>query len=268
MKGATVRKASTFCDGGLSVSLGATAPVGSSFVLTANQNDGNTVDDSDFNIGRLNDAGSAVDFNFGSTCGGPQSMLAQVVTLPNIVVTRGVNTMAMGSLTRGVADPPAPSSGVLLAQWRAPVSGAGICDRTIRTELQGASVNFSRGNASATCAGAQLPAIVWDKIDFKNTASVQQVGVTMGVGTGLMTTTINAVDRTRTLVFTGAQGSTGQAIGEGTHPGTTNTTDYLGDVSAALTLAGAGYQSTSLSSRRGSTLGSSKWTVYVVELNP
>ena len=90
----------------------------------------------------------------------------------------------------------------------------------------------------------------------------------MGVGTATATGTVTAVDRTRTLVFTSSQGLTGQALGEGALAGSTNTTDFLGDVSASLTLGGTAYQSTQLSAQRGSAVGSSRWTAYVVELVP
>ena len=270
VKGATVRKATTFCDGGLSVPLSSAAPLTTSFVLTANENNGNTIDDSDFNIGKLNAAGTAVDFEFGSICSGPQSMLAQVVTLPNILVKRAVTSIAAASPERLIADPPPPQAAVLLAQWRAPTGVPGICDRAVRPELVGNSLSFSRGNASASasCTALGLTPLVYEKVDFRATALVQQLAVTMAAGASNAGVALTAVDRTRTLVFTGGQGSMGQSLGEGTHLGSTNTTDYLGDVSITLTLGGNGYQSTQLMTRRASTLGSSRWSAYVVELIP
>ena len=266
VKGATVRKVETYCDGGLSMPLVPAAPAGSTFVLSANQNNGNVIDDSDFDVGRLNDAGTAVDFDFGGTCGGPQSLLAQVVTLPNIVVTHGTVSISAADSALSLVEAPAPQSGVLFAQWRGATNSPGICDRTVRASLQGTSLDFSRANGSTTafCTASVLGPLSYDKVDFRNTASVQQVNVTMGVGTTMSTSTVAAVDRTRTLVFSGSQASTGQALGEGTHQGTTNTTDYLGDVSATFTFASP----TQLTSRRASSLGASRWTAFVVELKP
>ncbi len=270
VKGATVQKAQIFCDGGLSVPLATAAPVGSSFVLAASRNDGTIIDESDFNLAHLNAAGTAVDFTFFTTCSSPYEMVAQVVTLPGIGVERAFTDLAAASAKRTLVIPPAPQSGVLLAQWKVPKIGPGICDRALRPELVGTSVNFSRGNGStnAFCSATALATVLYEKVDFKATASAQQVPIAMGAGTGSTSVTVTAVDRTRTLVFAGGQGSTGQSLGEGTHPGTTNATDFLGDVSVSLTLGGTGYQSTQLNARRGSMLGSSRWSAYVLELLP
>ena len=271
VKGSTVRRVSTVCDGGLSIPLGSAAPPGSSFVLTANENDGTTINDSDFNIARLNDAGTAVDFSFGGPCTGPQSMLAQVVTLPGITVVRGTSSLPSGMTLRSFNDPPTPQAGVLFAQWGAPSGTAGICDRAIRAELNANSINFSRANGSSTafCTTLGVAPIQYEKVDFRTTASVQQVNTTLGVGNLSTTLTLGAaVDRTRTLVFTGGQGSSGQGLGEGTHVGNSNSSDFIGEVALSFSLPGTATQATQLAARRGSMLGASRWTVWVVELIP
>lgn len=270
VKGATVRRVDTTCDGGLSVALGSTAPPNGSFVLTANDNDGTIINDNDLNVARLTDAGTAVDFFFGGACQGEQSMGAQVVTLPTVVVSRGFTTLAVGSTTRSISDPPPPTQGVLLAQWTTNAGGAGICDRVLRTELQGNSLNFVRanGSAAAVCTATAVPQISYERVDFKATATVQQVSTTLAAGSAMGTATIPTVDRTRTLVFTGSHSSMGLGLGEGTLVGNSGTTDFLGDVAGTFTLGGSGYQSTQLVVRRATTQGASRWSVWVVELIP
>ncbi|MBS1153047.1 MAG: hypothetical protein H6Q89_4745 [Myxococcaceae bacterium] len=197
-------------------------------------------------------------------------MLAQVVTLPGIVVKRGTTSLAAGAAVRSLNDPPPPVAGVLLAQWMLAITGPGVCDRTLRPELIGNAVSFSRGNGStnAFCTASSLSTVFLEKVDFRSTALVQQVQLTMGTGTAMTSATLTPVDRTRTLVFTGAQGSTGQSLGEGTHLGTTNTTDLFGEISVSLGLGGTAFQSTQLEARRSSSLGASRWTAFVVELIP
>ncbi len=272
VKGATVQKAQTNCDGGsnIAIPIATSAPIGSSFVLSAGHNIGNAVDDNDFNIARLNGAGTGLEFLFGGICASNQGMLGQVVTMPNITVTRGTTTLAEGIAQRTIVESPAPQSGVLLAQWLAPSVGPAICDRTIRPELNGALVSFSRGNGSVApfCAMQVLSQVFYEKIDFKTAASVQQISVMMGANIGATMATITAVDRTRTLVFTGGQASMGQSLGESAHEGTTNTTDFQGEVAVLLSLGGTGFESTQLVALRASMLGASRWSAYVVELAP
>jgi hypothetical protein len=270
LTGATVRRVETYCDGGLTAPLSGVANPANSFVLTANENDGTIVNDSDFNVARLNDAGTAVDFFFGGGCTGTQSMSVQVVTLPLISISRGMTTVAVGATTRSIADPPPATQGVLFAQSTTNAGGAGICDRVYRTELQGNSEVFTRanGSAAAACTATNTPALLYERVDFKTRATVQQVNVNLAAGSMGTTTAIAAVDRTRTLVFTGSHSSMGLGLGESTHVGNSGTTDFLGDAVGSFGLGGTAYTSTQLQTSRRSAQGASRWGVWVVELIP
>jgi len=92
--------------------------------------------------------------------------------------------------------------------------------------------------------------------------------VSMPSNSSLLNSSLNAVDRTRTLVLTGGQGGLGQAYGETNFPGDTNGQDILGELGVQLSLGGNAYQSVQLVSRRSSVQGDGKWTVYVVEIRP
>jgi hypothetical protein len=271
VKGATVRKVEAICDGGApSLPLVPPAPAASTFLLTAQFNDGQLVNENDFNIARLNAAGSSVDFDFGFCTGNVGSLMAQVVTLPNISVDRGNTSIAADGSSANVSAAPAPASGVLLAQWQVPVLGqSGICDLTLRPELSGPNVHFSRGvDAGGFCTAPALGNIAWERVDFKATAAVQQLTISMNATVDTITANLNPVDRTRTLLFTGAGGALGQGLGESNYPGNPDGLDFFGEVSAALTLRGSSYQATGLQAKRESKLGASQWTVYVVELRP
>jgi hypothetical protein len=147
----------------------------------------------------------------------------------------------------------------------------GVCPFGVRPEISTKDVVLSRGyDAGGFCESVALSDIFVERVDFKNTAAIQQLTLAMSPDAGSLTAAILPVDRTRTLVLTGGQGVMGQALGEGTHPGSVDGVDYLGEVAAQLSLvvtAGA-YQSSQLKAQRQSVNGAARWTVYVVELKP
>jgi hypothetical protein len=271
VRGASVRKAFAICNGtAISVPLSSAAPVATSFILTAQDNSTDSVNNNDFNIAQLSSTGTAVDYNFSPACADQQSGLsAQVVTLPNIAVDRGTTSIAAGANLTTIGAGPTPQSGVVFAQWHIDTEEEGICDRSVRPYLTGSNINLSRGNgAGAFCTTLDLPVVAYERVDFKNTAAVQQVGVTMATGVANTNTSITSVDRTRTLVFAGGQSSMGQGYGEGSYEGNGGNVDYLGDVAGSFALGGSAVQSTQLTSKRSSQLGSAQWSVFVVELKP
>ena len=271
VKAAMVRNVQTGCDAGITyVPIGATVIPANSFVLSWQLNDGDAVNNNDFNIARVDPGGTVVDFDI-ANCGASLTVGVQLVSLPGIQVDRGNTTLPSGTAVRTLAVPPAPVAAVAFAQWQAP-GVTGVCPYGLRPEVSGANVLLSRGfDAGGFCTTANLNNIYVERVDFKNTvSSVQQLTISMAVDAGLVNAAIASVDRTRTLVFTGGQGAMGQALGESTHPGDLNGLDYFGELAASLnlTVPAGSYQSTQLQARRASTFGAGQWTVYIVELRP
>jgi hypothetical protein len=273
VKGANVQRVSAQCDAGVvPVALPMAAPPATSFVLSGQLNDGTQLNDNDFNLAKLNAAGTGVDFDF-AVCNAVVNLGAQVVTLPGISVDRPAANVTFpgGTAVRTVMLPPNPTRGVALAQWHTPGATA-VCPYGLRPEVSGVNVLLTRGiDAGSPCTTPFLPNIYVERVDFKNTASsLQQVTFAMDAGTSAATVTLAAVDRTRTLVFTGGQGSMGQALGEGTWYGNPDGVDFLGEIAASLSLpaASGAYQSTQLQATRRSSFGAAQWTVYVLELKP
>jgi hypothetical protein len=232
----------------------------SSFLLVSYENSGSEQGADDFRHLRLT---RADEVEIRSSGGGGGTMEVTVAELAGAAVTRGL-TRPMDGLRLDVGNlTPADVSRAFLTYSFRTQSGADqMCDRTLRGELTSAtSLRFSRGDGNPTCAGTLVDAIAWERVELPPGWRVQQLEVALaaGEGTGVVPLA-RPVDVTRTLVLAGGQYTAGQAMGEGSY----DQRDVLGEMLGRLELTGPA----ELTVSRGASLGSARWTAFVVEVPP
>jgi hypothetical protein len=234
------------------------------FLLYSYESDGTTQDGNDFRAIRLtNSTNVEIVFSSGS-CGVVEQAL-QVVEYSGASVTRGLTgAMAASSTTLSVSSLSSvnTSKTMLIYSYRTAASAnPDMCEDMIRGEITTAtSLTFSRGDGAAGCATQAIDAIAWERIEFTDGSTVQQVTATMSSGTGTANVSINAVDTSKTIVFAGGQWTNGQAIGEGSF----QTDDTIGTMTGRHALI----SSTNLQVTRDNTGGTARWTSYVVQFDP
>lgn len=193
------------------------------------------------------------------TCGNERFGL-QVVEYSGASVTRGTS----GPLDSGIrtataiATPVDLSRTFLLYSYRSPATG-NLCNRVLRGSLPAATtISFARGvKPQALCYAGAIEEIAWERVELPLGALVQQLESNMrDVAERTALVTLNTVDLTRSLVFTGGQSISGQALGEG------ESYVYMGAMSALQRLA----SSTSLEVQRGrAASGDARFTSFVVQ---
>jgi hypothetical protein len=233
------------------------------FTLLSAQRHANWLDGDDIRMVRLTSSTSAqIRFAPEDSCqeSGPVQNALQVVQHNGVSVTRGLTGIMDGtSLTVSGLPSVNISRTVLFWSWRTdpPQADRDICARTVRGEmLSPTSIRFTRGCEDAE--STDIDDISWERVEFNDGTTVQQVIVSMASGTGLATASISPVNTTKALVFAGGQWTGGQTLGEGTYAAN----DIIGTLEGRFTLT----SSTSFEVRRDNTGGSATWTAYVVQL--
>jgi hypothetical protein len=164
----------------------------------------------------------------------------------------------MTGTTLSVSGLPAvnTSKTVLIYSYRTGNSGANIAAGLVRGRIDSASsLSFTRGDLSG-----QIDAIAWERIEFTDASTVQQIDVSMAAGVGTANSAITSVDTGRTIVFAGGQWTSGQAMGETTYAGD----DVIGVAVGGHELTSA----TNLLVTRDDINGTADWTSFVVEFGP
>ena len=238
-----------------------------SFVLFSAAQIGGNVDNDDFATAVLKTSTSVEVGLASGACGANNEYSLQVVQWDGVSVTRGVagpmitDSMDVNDLP-SVAD---PAHAIVLSTHQTVASGTpNICDRLVRGEATNAtSLRFTRG-AGATgtsCIGAAVPAIAWERLVLLPGASVQKGVLTINNGNTTNTPSLGSpVDPNRTVLFTSSQAHGGQGSGETTHAAD----DVPGVASVRLDFNSSSQPRLT----RDSNLGTSKWTVYVLQLEP
>lgn len=194
---------------------------------------------------------------FGSCAPEGTASTLQVVQFTNASVTRGL-TGAMTGASLSASGLPAVNTTktMLIYSYRTANGGANIAAGLVRGEIDSAtSLTFSRGDSTG-----QIDAIAWERIEFTNATSVQQVQPTMSPGITTDNLAITSVDTTRALVFAGGQWTSGQGFGQASYTGD----DIIGVAIGRHELT----SSTNLLVTRDDTNGSAGWVSYVVEFAP
>ncbi|MBN1207713.1 MAG: putative metal-binding motif-containing protein [Myxococcaceae bacterium] len=190
----------------------------------------------------------------------------QVVSYTGATVQRRVDSLLTGTSTQiNLASSVALDRSILLYSYISDGFGLDICERALRGELTngGAQVSFTRGDGDAVnCAGSQFTAISWEVVQFPAGTFVQQVTQHLAAGTASISTTLpTTVDASRTVVFVGGQGASGQALGEGQY----KDGEIIGEMRARAELSADG---TTVTLTRDSSISSAKFTFFVVQLKP
>ena len=118
------------------------------------------------------------------------------------------------------------------------------------------SLSFTRGDSAPGCDVQNILAIAWERVEFADGTTVEQVQPAMAATVATDNVGILSVDLGRSVVFAGGQHTAGQAIGEGSYAGN----DILGAMVGRHTLT----TSANLLVTRDDTNGSARWTSYVV----
>ncbi|ATB38426.1 hypothetical protein CYFUS_003861 [Cystobacter fuscus] len=249
----------------ISVPIAAVSPQ-KSFLLVSGEQSGAILGEDDVYTATLASSGNRVDLQFSTNCSPSWKGSLQVVELEGIQVLRGGGAMAggqtwAGSTSLAFAD---PATTALLFTYRVNNAGAvNLCDRVLRGEVTSSTeLAFSRAlEDSPNCDTAGIEAISWERINFGSVAKVQSVPVSMSGGQTQATPNIQAVERTRAVVFASGQAMNGQAGGEASYSGD----DILGESLARFEFSPTLAQ---LRVRRESSLGAARWNAFVVEFNP
>ncbi|MFQ5921694.1 MAG: LamG-like jellyroll fold domain-containing protein [Anaerolineales bacterium] len=242
------------------VAITAVSDMSKTFLLASHKTSGSTYDANDPRTVRLTSTTNVEihQHGYGSCATGSESAL-QVVQYNGASVTRGV-TGAMTGTSLSVTGLASVTTGntMLLYSYRFNGSGAAMCDRMLRGEIDTAtSLSFTRSDGGAGCAASPIPAIAWERVEFTDGTTVEQVQPAMAATVATDNVTVSSVDLGRSVVFAGGQHTAGQAIGEGSYA----LNDILGAMVGRHTLTSP----TNLLVTRDDTNGSARWTSYVVQ---
>ncbi len=116
-------------------------------------------------------------------------------------------------------------------------------------------LSFSRGDFSG-----QIDEIAWERIEFTDATTVQQIDISMAASIGTANAAITSVDTSKAIAFAGGQWTSGQAMGETTYAGD----DVIGVAVGRYELTSA----TNLLVTRDDINGAADWTSYIVEFGP
>lgn len=230
-----------------------------SFVLKTISNDTQLYDDEDATVFSLAGPNSVMLSN--TACAGYD---LQVVEWQGLTVTRGAFDGGFGpGVTELVSSGLAPSSTqrALLTQATTAVNGdINACAMLSRGAplVSPSEVRMTRAYLDGGCAVLPLGVVEYERLDFGTLATVQERTLTLPPGQLTASTMITAVDLSRTFVFSSAQSSFGQGMGE------TNVPDSGVPLEAAFTFDFSG--TTSIAARRTNGAGSATVTFYVVQV--
>lgn len=244
----------------VSIPIAAVSSIADTFVLASHEESGVIQDEDDMAMVELTSP-TNVDLTLTTPCSWAISL--EVVELTGVTVTEGRVQLAAGVAAITATGLPAAGTGstvVLHSHDLAVTSSTAICDCVVRGQVDtGTSVRFRRGNGTANAACSdQTIDLAYQRVDFGALATVQQVAASMPATTLSTDVTIGAVDMTRSLVLSGGQTLSGQAMGE---------TDYAADdIIGEATAQHALTSSTNLRLIRGSANGAAQWSAFVIQI--
>jgi len=243
----------------VSIPIAAVGSVADTFVLASHEEFGINQDDDDMGMVELTSP-TNVDVTLVSTCTWAISL--EVVELTGSSVTAGrvqLPAVVDTAIASGLPAAGLGSTVVLHSHDTDIPSSGGICDRVVRGQVDSdTSMSFRRGNgnSAAVCTDQDLE-LAYQRIDFGALATVQQVPASMPPGTFTADVTIGSVDPTRSLVLSGGQPMSGQAMGETDY----DADDIIGEAAALHLLTGP----TNLQLIRGSGNAPARWSAFVVQ---
>ncbi len=260
-RGTTVQHRTEVCSGAVTaVPLNPAVDASRSFVLWSASSASAMSGASDMATAVLRNNGSAVELTAASCAMGGRFSV-QVVTADWARVTRGVVELEAGALS-AVVDAPAqdPATSFVLHGWRHNASGVSMCDRMVRGTVENATrLVFSRGvEQGFTCTSPNLT-VAYERVTLVDQGRIQHLPVLLFPTVPSAEEALpQAVDASRTLVFSGGQWSNGQASGEGSY----DANEVPGMMLGRMSLTGG----TSVFLERTGVLGAAAWSVTVLEL--
>lgn len=194
-----------------------------------------------------------------AACGGHD---VQVVEWEGVTVTRGVANVPAGMATVTVSGLSAASGerALLMQPGTAFNSSRVICSSTVRGAMPTATSIVLTRAGDAVCVGLEMENVLYERLDFGRKAVVREYTASFNAGDFSSLVTINPVDASRALVFSGSQLAGGQGAGETNHIGTVRFTEAL--FRTVLTNA------TTVTVTRDDASASASITFYVAELVP
>lgn len=230
-----------------------------SFLLKTMSNDTQLYDDEDATVFSLTSPTTVTLSN--TACAGYE---LQAVEWQGLTVTRGAFDGGFGpNVTELVSSGLAPATlqRALLTQATTVVNGdINTCAMLARgTPLNSPSeVRMTRAYLDAGCAAAPLAVAEFERLDFGTLATVQERTLSFTPGQLSAAAMLTTVDLSRTFVFSSAQSSLGQGMGE------SNVPDGGAPLEAAFTFDFSG--ATSITARRTNGAGAATVTFYVVQV--
>ncbi|MBM4779474.1 MAG: hypothetical protein GQE15_17340 [Archangiaceae bacterium] len=230
-----------------------------SFLLKTLSNDTQLYDDEDATVFSLTSPTSVTLSN--TACAGYE---LQAVEWQGLTVTRGAFDGGFGPAVTDLVSsglPPASTQRALLTQATTAVNGdINTCAMMARGAplVSPSEVRMARAYLDAGCAAMPLGVAEYERLDFGTLATVQERTLSLTPGQLSASSMITAVDLSRTFVFSSAQSSFGQGMGE------TNVPDSGVPLEAAFTFDFSG--STAITVRRTNGAGAATITFYVVQV--
>jgi len=251
-----VQASSTSC--ATTITLGTTVDPAKTFLLKAVANSSGQYDDEDAPVFTLTSPTTV-----SASIGGCQGYDLQAIEWDGVSVARGTLD---GGLLAGVAQTtllgltPASLQRATLTQTGTSSNAAlNTCSLLARASMPGPSeLRFSRALGDAGCAVDVAQSVAWERIDFGPRATVQERTLTFAAGQAQLTSTITAVDPTRTFVVSSGQSANGQGTGETDEP----VASRPGQAAFTLELTDA----TTVTAQRAVSSAAAAITFYVVQV--
>ncbi len=192
-------------------------------------------------------------------CGGHD---VQVVEWDGVTVTRGMAIVPAGMATATVSGLAAASGerALLMQPGTAFNASRVICASTVRGAMPTATSIVLTRAGDPVCVSLEMEKVLYERLDFGGKAVVREYTASFTAGDLSDPVTINPVDPSRTLVFSGSQLAGGQGAGETNHDGTFRFTEAL--FRTVLTNA------TTVTVTRDDASSAATITFYVAELVP
>ena len=178
------------------VAITAVSDMGKTFVLYSHRSSGASWDQNDHRTVRLTSTTNVELRQAGSgTCETTSEGALQVVQYDGASVTRGETAAMTGtSLPATGLSSVTTANTMLLYSYRVAGSGPEMCERMVRGEIDSAtSLNFTRSEGAGGCDTANIVAVAWERVEFTDGTSVQQVQPAM---TGNITVESNVTQST------------------------------------------------------------------------
>ncbi len=232
--------------------------VNRSFVLLSSDGVGQNLGPDDLATARLTANNNVRIDRAGGNCDNNARYAVQVVEWPDANASRNVTSALTGTSlpVTGLGNVD-PARTFLLYGWNTSVNGGNsICGRMVRGRITANNaLAFTRGCS----VSSGVTAVAWERVQLPPGNLVHSVDLTAAHLVDTVSASLPAVDRSRTLLFSGGQAFGGQGGGEGQ-----SSVDVAGAMLGRLSFEDAD----TVRVQRGYASNQSTWTVQAVEVLP